>query len=465
VFCALGFNFLSPKKVSFDTKMLRVRSALLRPLNMLRMPNGLQIDRRPSNSMASARPFTPSTMEELALDEFSTNMLKKPSLNPLHENEHSVNVPAPTKRQLRLYMLNRAVPMIGFGFMDNIIMIQAGDLIDNSIGVTLGLSTLTAAAIGQICSDFSGVCFGGGIEALAMRLGLPHSGLSREQRRLRRVKLFGVAAAAIGVVLGCCLGMTSLLFMDLDKSERSKRQRQLQLIFNGIVKEGRENLQADNLILWLMEEDGIHAWTVASSFSSASPSDQLLKQAFESFDANGSGMIRSSDVIKTFDRLGLVFNPDTLLPRLQSARELHANSALSFEEFKLLLLSLVTSDEARVKIHPGTLRHSVIQNSSIVNVHNPQTSSHAAEIDQLDRYFASKTRNMLIGAIVHPKTQRVLGCIEATNKTPTSTSSSSSSSPSSSDQALSASTGFTEHDERLLKVMCTHAALFIDQSE
>lgn len=34
---------------------------------------------------------------------------------------------------------------------------QMGDIIDNSLGVTFGLSTLTAAGIGQIFSDVSGV--------------------------------------------------------------------------------------------------------------------------------------------------------------------------------------------------------------------------------------------------------------------------------------------------------------------
>ena len=50
-----------------------------------------------------------------------------------------------TSRQLRLQMLAAAVPMVGFGFMDNLIMIQAGDLIDTYLGDVLGLSTMTAA--------------------------------------------------------------------------------------------------------------------------------------------------------------------------------------------------------------------------------------------------------------------------------------------------------------------------------
>ena len=38
-------------------------------------------------------------------------------------------VPQPTALQLRRHALTMAVPMVGFGFMDNLVMIQAGDLI------------------------------------------------------------------------------------------------------------------------------------------------------------------------------------------------------------------------------------------------------------------------------------------------------------------------------------------------
>lgn len=36
------------------------------------------------------------------------------------------------------------------GIMDNFVMISAGDLIDNTLGVKFGLATLTAAACGQV---------------------------------------------------------------------------------------------------------------------------------------------------------------------------------------------------------------------------------------------------------------------------------------------------------------------------
>mmetsp|Transcript_11351 Transcript_11351/g.24078 ORF Transcript_11351/g.24078 Transcript_11351/m.24078 type:complete len:229 (+) Transcript_11351:90-776(+) len=59
----------------------------------------------------------------------------------------------PTSSQLQNLFLASAIPMVGFGFMDNFIMIQAGGLIDSTLGVKFGLATLTAAAMGQVVSD------------------------------------------------------------------------------------------------------------------------------------------------------------------------------------------------------------------------------------------------------------------------------------------------------------------------
>ena len=62
----------------------------------------------------------------------------------------------PTTQQLRIVALRYAIPMIGFGFMDNLVMIQAGDAIDQTFGVALGISTMTAAGFGQCFSDVAG---------------------------------------------------------------------------------------------------------------------------------------------------------------------------------------------------------------------------------------------------------------------------------------------------------------------
>ena len=52
---------------------------------------------------------------------------------------------AAPRRELSRHFLVCAVPMVGFGLMDNTIMIHAGNLIDCTLGVTFGLSTLSAA--------------------------------------------------------------------------------------------------------------------------------------------------------------------------------------------------------------------------------------------------------------------------------------------------------------------------------
>lgn len=86
---------------------------------------------------------------------------------------------------------------------------------------------MTAAAFGQVFSDLSGVCFGGTVEAIAAKLGLPSAGFTTAQVELGVVRFVGTLGRAVGVVSGCLLGMTSLLFMDLEKTEAKKRQQEL----------------------------------------------------------------------------------------------------------------------------------------------------------------------------------------------------------------------------------------------
>merc|ERR1739848_630173 len=59
----------------------------------------------------------------------------------------------PTKKQLHAHAIQSAVPMVGFGIVDCIVMTQVGSTIDSVLGATLGISSLTAATIGLFCSD------------------------------------------------------------------------------------------------------------------------------------------------------------------------------------------------------------------------------------------------------------------------------------------------------------------------
>jgi len=146
-------------------------------------------------------------------------------------------VATPSVDALRTLFIASAIPMVGFGFMDNIVMIQAGQYIDSTLGVTLGLATMTAAAAGQVVSDVSGVVFGGSLERLFTRLNLiKDPALSAAQRQLPLCRNIAMLGAVLGVMCGCGLGACTLLFMDLDSRERIQRAAQLQEILDDMIQ-------------------------------------------------------------------------------------------------------------------------------------------------------------------------------------------------------------------------------------
>lgn len=146
---------------------------------------------------------------------------------PIFPTSMAVDVPQPTKRELYIVGLHQAIPFVGFGFMDNAILILAGESIDIYLGSTLMISTMCAAAIGNIVSDIAGVVSGTIIEdAVAKwskrietisrgRVRLPPlPKLTYDQRALRSVRLSSQLGCAIGLTVGCIIGMFPLLFFD-----------------------------------------------------------------------------------------------------------------------------------------------------------------------------------------------------------------------------------------------------------
>ena len=54
----------------------------------------------------------------------------------------------PSTADLRKVFAVNMVPFVAFGFVDNTVLIYAGDAIDGTVGVAFGLSSLAAAAMG-----------------------------------------------------------------------------------------------------------------------------------------------------------------------------------------------------------------------------------------------------------------------------------------------------------------------------
>lgn len=149
------------------------------------------------------------------------------------------DVPEPTRRQLYVVGLHQAIPFVGFGIMDNAILLLAGEAIDVYLGVTLGISTMCAAAIGNIFSDLAGVLLGTVIEDALLRWSKrvekltngrvklpPLPKLTYEQRNLRSVRWSGQMGCAVGLTIGCVIGMFPLLFFPEDDRSKEKESEE-----------------------------------------------------------------------------------------------------------------------------------------------------------------------------------------------------------------------------------------------
>jgi len=174
----------------------------------------------------------------------------------------------PTTRQLWLHAMRAGIPMIGFGFIDNLVMITAGERIESSIGVTLGLTTLAAAGLGQIVSDISGICCGGTVDALVGKLlpNMPQARLTLAQKELTAARLAQTFGGCVGVTIGCLAGMSCLFFIDHEALERQKTAAELEKIFD-IVEMSAMNtadrvVGAEMSILWMVDtENDNDVWT------------------------------------------------------------------------------------------------------------------------------------------------------------------------------------------------------------
>jgi hypothetical protein len=120
----------------------------------------------------------------------------------------------PTPRQLTILAVMSAVPMIGFGFVDNLIMIVAGETIEHHFGLSLGITTLAAAGLGNALSDVAGIFLSGSIEAGSGKLGIPDPALNKKQAASRSARLVTTGAGAFGIFFGCIIGMFPLLFIE-----------------------------------------------------------------------------------------------------------------------------------------------------------------------------------------------------------------------------------------------------------
>uniref|UniRef100_A0A914PXN9 Transmembrane protein 65 n=1 Tax=Panagrolaimus davidi TaxID=227884 RepID=A0A914PXN9_9BILA len=124
------------------------------------------------------------------------------------------NIENITSKQVKQLIIFNVFPFIGFGILDNMILIVAGQWINTTFGVLLGISTMAAAALGNILSDIAGVGLSYYVEIGVRKLGIHQPTLLQEQAESRKVRYIVNFSRAMGLTVGCLIGMFPLLFFE-----------------------------------------------------------------------------------------------------------------------------------------------------------------------------------------------------------------------------------------------------------
>ncbi|SPP86218.1 uncharacterized protein C03B8.3 isoform X1 [Drosophila guanche] len=120
----------------------------------------------------------------------------------------------PTAGQLYSIFFVNAVPFIAFGFLDNFIMITAGEYIECYLGHFITLSTMAAAGLGNTISDVMGITMATYVEHGCQILGLKQPQMAPAQFELKSSKRASSFGRIMGITVGCLLGMCPLWFME-----------------------------------------------------------------------------------------------------------------------------------------------------------------------------------------------------------------------------------------------------------
>lgn len=164
-------------------------------------------------------------------------------------------VEPPSPAQLRMMFAASALPFVGFGFLDNFLMILFGELIDASLCVAFNFSTMAAAAIGNTISDTAGIFSGGAVEELAKKFGVEEPRFDNRQKNLPVTKYWQYTGQCLGIVFGCILGSCPLLWMDAKEGERLKREKQKQEVFQSVILKVQKILGAEAVALLFTDRD------------------------------------------------------------------------------------------------------------------------------------------------------------------------------------------------------------------
>lgn len=198
-----------------------------------------------------------------------------------------------TSTQIRQHIIKMSIPFVGFGFLDNVIMIVSGNEIESYFGASLGISAMAAAGLGNTLSDVVGIQAGGVIEAMSDKLGIKDPQLTVEQLKSKTVKMLTVLASMLGITLGCILGMFPLLFIDDEKDI----DKTIRVIFDSIDVDKSGTLEIkelDAMFDLLQQGSHIESREEASIFMRSCGFDDFDSLTFDEFKLLFNAFIQKS---------------------------------------------------------------------------------------------------------------------------------------------------------------------------
>ena len=117
--------------------------------------------------------------------------------------------------------------------------------------------------------------------------------------------------------------------------------------------------------------------------------------------------------------------------------------------------SFRSGEEVVIKVRPGGMKHHVLSTREVLNVPDVHADKRS-NYDIVDRYTGSTTTSLLVAPVMHQNGKDAIGVIEMINKRAETEEGANS------DSASPAATKpFSRDDEKLLKLLCSHASAFI----
>lgn len=181
------------------------------------------------------------------------------------QDEDNRCIMPPNKAQLKQVGVANAIPFVGFGILDNGLMITCGEYIDGTLCLSFGFSTMAAAALGNTISDAGGVFSGNLVEDIAARYGITAPALSRAQEEMAATKRWERVGQLFGVVVGCLIGMFPLLLIDTKRAERLKREKTVDDLFNTVIEGLATMLEAEAAVMMFYDEEHRELYTRSTS--------------------------------------------------------------------------------------------------------------------------------------------------------------------------------------------------------